>query len=48
MHMARCCAFDGPTEDGGVRRGESTVGASGSEMARMCPCRRSCKKKVGR
>ena len=41
MRMARCCAFAGPTEDGGVRRDEIPVGASGSGMDRMCPCRRS-------
>ena len=48
MRMARCCAFSGPVEDGGVRRGESPVGASGYGMARMCPCRRAWKKEVGR
>ena len=31
--MARCCVFAGPAEYGGVRRGESPVGASGSGMA---------------
>ena len=35
MRMVCCYAFAGPTEDGGVRRGESHVGASGSGMARM-------------
>ena len=47
MRMARCCAFAGPVEDGGVRRGESPVGASGSGMAKMCYCRKSCQKEAG-
>ena len=48
MRMARCYVFSGPTEDKGVSRGESTVGASGYGMARMCTCRRSWQKEVGR
>ena len=39
---------DFPAEYGGIRRGESLVGASGSGMARMRPCRRVWKKEVGR
>ena len=35
IHMEVCCAFVGPVEDEGVRRGESFVGAPISGMARM-------------
>ena len=48
MRMARCCEFDVPAEDGGVRRVESPVGASGYGMAMICPCRRDWQKDMGR
>ena len=35
--IACCWEFTGPTEDGGVRSGDNTVGASGSGISRMCP-----------
>ena len=35
--IALCWAFAGPTEDGGVRRGESPVGASGSGKGQDVP-----------
>ena len=46
--ISSCWAFAGPAEDGGVRRGESTVGSSGSGMDRMCPWRRAWQNEVGK
>ena len=36
-HIERWCVFSGPSNAGGVSRGYSPVGASGSRIANMCP-----------
>ena len=40
-HIVCCCAFTGPDDYGGVRRGDIPVGASGLGIAKMCPWRRA-------
>ena len=45
-HIARCCVFYDMENYGGLRRGDSSVGASRSGIANICPWRRAWKNDV--